>query len=163
VSGSSGKLTMVPDERWPGMYRLRSSDGRMSEPLNLTRANDAFRKVGGEAERLRLPCKSTDVERSGGDGARIPAGRAEPLHGDLQGEYAARCDGVEVSASSPATALCRELVARGHDPDVGLILHRGDVEALIIASIGAAARVEASGLGYVRWAPRDRNGKRLAA
>jgi hypothetical protein len=33
---------VVPDARWPGMYRLRLSDGSLSDMLNVTRAKDAL-------------------------------------------------------------------------------------------------------------------------
>ena len=32
---------VVPDEKYPGMWRVRSSDSRLSDMLNLTRAKDA--------------------------------------------------------------------------------------------------------------------------
>jgi hypothetical protein len=34
---------IVPDDRWPGMYRLRLPDGTLSDMVNLTRARDALR------------------------------------------------------------------------------------------------------------------------
>ena len=33
--------TVVPDADWPGMWRARLSDGRVSDMANLTRAKDA--------------------------------------------------------------------------------------------------------------------------
>jgi len=33
---------IVPDDRWPGMYRLRLPDGTLSDMVNLTRARDAL-------------------------------------------------------------------------------------------------------------------------
>jgi hypothetical protein len=33
---------IVPDERWPGMYRLRRPDGSLTDMVNLTRAMDAL-------------------------------------------------------------------------------------------------------------------------
>jgi hypothetical protein len=33
---------IVPDGRWPGMFRLRLPDGSLSDILNLTRAKDAL-------------------------------------------------------------------------------------------------------------------------
>jgi hypothetical protein len=33
--------TVVPDEEWPGMYRVRPPDGSLSDMLNVTRAKDA--------------------------------------------------------------------------------------------------------------------------
>jgi hypothetical protein len=31
---------IVPDEHWPGMYRLRRPDGALTDMMNLTRAKD---------------------------------------------------------------------------------------------------------------------------
>jgi hypothetical protein len=33
---------IVPDERWPGMYRIRYLDGSLSDMVNLTRAKEAL-------------------------------------------------------------------------------------------------------------------------
>jgi hypothetical protein len=38
-------LTVVPDARWPGMYRIRLRDGRLSDMVNLARAKDAAADV----------------------------------------------------------------------------------------------------------------------
>ena len=40
---------IVPDERYPGMYRLRLPDGRLSDMVNLTRARDALAAISDEA------------------------------------------------------------------------------------------------------------------
>jgi hypothetical protein len=34
---------IVPDEKWPGMYRIRRPDGTVTDMVNLTRARDALR------------------------------------------------------------------------------------------------------------------------
>jgi hypothetical protein len=36
---------LVPDERYPGMYRLRLADDRLSDMVNLTRAKDALAAI----------------------------------------------------------------------------------------------------------------------
>jgi hypothetical protein len=36
---------IVPYEKWPGMYRLRRSDGSLSDMANLTRIKDALRSM----------------------------------------------------------------------------------------------------------------------
>jgi hypothetical protein len=36
---------IVPDGKWPGMYRLRLPDGSLSAMVNLTRAKDALRWI----------------------------------------------------------------------------------------------------------------------
>jgi hypothetical protein len=33
---------IVPDDRWPGMYRVRRPDGSLTDMLNFTRARDAL-------------------------------------------------------------------------------------------------------------------------
>ena len=38
---------IVPDAKWPGMYRLVRQDGTLSDMVNLTRAKDAVKQ--GEA------------------------------------------------------------------------------------------------------------------
>ena len=39
---------IVPDEKWPGMYRLRLLNGRLSDMVNLSRAIDAVNAAGGK-------------------------------------------------------------------------------------------------------------------
>jgi hypothetical protein len=36
---------VVPDAKWPGMYRVRLPDGSLSDMVNLTRANEAHRRA----------------------------------------------------------------------------------------------------------------------
>jgi hypothetical protein len=36
---------IVPDENWPGIYRIRLPDGGLSDSINLTRAKDAIRQM----------------------------------------------------------------------------------------------------------------------
>src|SRR5262249_43235391 len=36
-------VAIVPDTAFPGMYRLKRTDGRLSDMMNLTRARDALR------------------------------------------------------------------------------------------------------------------------
>jgi hypothetical protein len=38
---------IVPDPKWPGMYRLRLPDGTLSDMLNLTWARDALTEMRG--------------------------------------------------------------------------------------------------------------------
>ena len=35
-------FAIVPDAKWPGMYRIRRPDGSLSDMVNLTRAKDAL-------------------------------------------------------------------------------------------------------------------------
>jgi hypothetical protein len=49
-----GGYTVVPDQEWPGMYRIRKPDGRLTDMVNLTRARDAARCFA-EQERRQEP------------------------------------------------------------------------------------------------------------
>ena len=40
---------IVPDAKWPGMYRLRVLDGRLSDMVHLTRAKDALLQMRGRS------------------------------------------------------------------------------------------------------------------
>jgi hypothetical protein len=40
-------IAIVPDERFPGMYRLKRSDSSLSDMVNLTRAGDALAEIRG--------------------------------------------------------------------------------------------------------------------
>src|SRR5262245_54514416 len=42
-------VAIVADERFPGMYRLKRSDGTLSDLVNLTRAKDALAAMQGRA------------------------------------------------------------------------------------------------------------------
>jgi hypothetical protein len=42
-----GGYTVVPDSKWPNMYRVRSPDGTLSDMVNLARAKDAARCARG--------------------------------------------------------------------------------------------------------------------
>src|SRR5262245_9714101 len=41
-SSAGAYVAIVPDERFPGMYRLKCTDGSLSDMVNLTRAKDAL-------------------------------------------------------------------------------------------------------------------------
>ena len=40
-------IAIVPDKRFPGMYRLKRADGSISDMVNLTRARDALAEIRG--------------------------------------------------------------------------------------------------------------------
>jgi hypothetical protein len=40
-------VAIVPDKRFPGLYRLKRADGSFSDMVNLTRARDALAEVRG--------------------------------------------------------------------------------------------------------------------
>jgi hypothetical protein len=89
-------------------------------------------------------------------------GKARLLRGELGSDWA-RCSGITVTSPSPATELCRRLVAAGHHPDVRLELFRGAVLALRIRSIGAAAKLLPMGTGFTAWQPGRGPGKKRNA
>jgi hypothetical protein len=93
-----------------------------------------------------------------------------PLTGSIVGSDRCVVAGISIRASSPVLAVCRQLVAAGCDPDLGLELYRDDTLCLIIGSIGTAAALEINpkstgfiGARAVRAAPPMRqNGPRAA-
>jgi hypothetical protein len=42
---ATARYTLVPDERWPGMWRIRRPDGSLTDMVNLARALDAMREL----------------------------------------------------------------------------------------------------------------------
>ena len=46
-AASPAYVAIVPDNRFPGMYRLKRSDGSPSDMVNLTRARDALAEIRG--------------------------------------------------------------------------------------------------------------------
>jgi hypothetical protein len=45
LSASKSGPCIVPDSKWPNMYRLRFADGHLSDMANLTRIKDVLRAV----------------------------------------------------------------------------------------------------------------------
>jgi hypothetical protein len=66
---------IVPDKRFPGMFRLKCADGTLSDLVNLSRAKDALRDLDESAS--RQPRKRPPPGQ--GDGPLSPPG---PLLGD---------------------------------------------------------------------------------
>ena len=61
-------FAVVPDTKWPGMYRVRTPDGGLSDMVNLSRAKDAairWAHLGGDD----VPW--WDTRQSSAEGARI--------------------------------------------------------------------------------------------
>jgi len=52
ANGAAPKLDhrIVPDPKWPGMYRVRRPDGSLTDMVNLTRAKDALREMTGRQD-----------------------------------------------------------------------------------------------------------------
>jgi hypothetical protein len=58
-----GIVAIVPDAKWPNMYRLRFPDGRLTGMVNLTRAKDALDAMKGEPlPTASAPALVPDVE-----------------------------------------------------------------------------------------------------
>ena len=56
--------------------------------------------------------------------------------------------GLTAQSTSPVLALCRQLVAAGHDPAQPLHVFRGNTLALIIRSIAARLEINGEGTGF---------------
>jgi hypothetical protein len=80
-----------------------------------------------------------------------PTSAIAAVRAELIGSNCAVALGIEAHGSSPVLELCRILVEAGHDPATPLEAYRGDTLALLIRSIGEAARLEVSqhGVGFV--------------
>ena len=68
----------------------------------------------------------------------------------LSGSDKASALGIEIQAPSAVLALCRKLVAAGHDPREPLEAYRGNTLALKVRSIGEGARlvINGNGIGF---------------
>jgi len=61
------------------------------------------------------------------------------IRAELTGCNTCTALGISVRAAAPVLAICRSLVAAGHDPHKPLHVYRGDVLCLIVRSIGEGA------------------------
>jgi hypothetical protein len=64
-NGGSELVRVVPDEKYPGMWRVRSPDGRLSDMANITWAKDAAVTMA-----LAVLNRSDDVGIDGVDGTQ---------------------------------------------------------------------------------------------
>lgn len=89
-----------------------------------------------------------------------------PIRATLVGSNRCEALGLTGHGYSPVLALCRALVAAGHDPRRPLHAYRGDVLALKARSIGEGAqltvREDRCGPRFVRWEPFPRRVKSRA-
>lgn len=96
----------------------------------------------------------TERKRRGGDAAmrfsRFPRPQAEN-RAELIGSDECTAAGLTINGRAPVLALCRQLIADGHDPGLPLEVWRGPVLCLRVRSIGEAAqlRVATHGGGFV--------------
>jgi hypothetical protein len=78
------------------------------------------------------------------------------ISGELRGERTAAAAGISAHGYAPALALCRKLIAAGHDPHTKLNLFRKTgTLALTVRSIGEGARltVEDGNTGRPQFKP----------
>jgi hypothetical protein len=69
---------------------------------------------------------------------------------EIYGTDRASALGIEAQAPAPVLALCRKLVASGHDPATTLSAFRGDMLCLTVRSIDEGARltIRGDGVGF---------------
>ena len=89
----------------------------------------------------RLPPSSSSQVAALIDSSAGPGGAARPIRAELLGSSQCTAAGITVRGNAPVLALCRRLVAAGHDPATPLRVYRGDVLALVVRSIGEGARL----------------------
>jgi hypothetical protein len=72
------------------------------------------------------------------------------IRAELIGSDSCTALGITVEASAPVLAMCRALLAAGHDPATRLDVYRGDVLCLRVRSIGegAALEINTKGTGF---------------
>jgi hypothetical protein len=64
-----------------------------------------------------------------------------PVRAELIGDDTCVAAGQVVKATAPVLAMCRRLIAAGHDPGTPLEAWRGEVMALRVRSLGGGARL----------------------
>jgi hypothetical protein len=81
------------------------------------------------------------------------------IRAELIGSDTCTALGIAVRAGAPVLAMCRRLVAAGHDPATPLVAARGATPCLLVRAIGEAARFEisSSGNGLAPYRPRRRS------
>ncbi|MFZ0148143.1 MAG: hypothetical protein WAM72_07305 [Xanthobacteraceae bacterium] len=69
------------------------------------------------------------------------------IRAELSGSTICSAAGHVAISQTPVLALCRELIAAGHDPDQPLEVYRGETLALRVRSIGEAAKLNLNSKG----------------
>jgi hypothetical protein len=92
---------------------------------------------------------STKRDPDNRDGLREEAAQI-PIRATLVGSNRCEALGATGRGYTPILALCRALVAAGHDPRRPLHAYRGDVLTLVVRSIGDGARLRVAthGVGF---------------
>lgn len=83
--------------------------------------------------------------------------RRAPIYAKLIGSNRCEAEGITARGSAPVLALCRKLVAAGHDPGTPLEAWRGPTLCLRIRSLGEGAKftVRTAGNGRPIFAPEN--------
>jgi hypothetical protein len=64
------------------------------------------------------------------------------IRAELIGSDACSAAGITIRSSAPVLALCRRLIAAGHDPATPLEAYRGETLCLCVRSIGQGAQLK---------------------
>jgi hypothetical protein len=81
-------------------------------------------------------------------------GTAPAISAELFGDDRAVALGIQAQSSAPVLALCRALVAAGHDPASPLHAYRAETLALQVRSIGEGAALDIVDSRFQKWHPR---------
>jgi hypothetical protein len=73
--------------------------------------------------------------------ARAAQDRARVIRAELTGNDTCSWLGITARSRAPVLELCRKLIKAGVDPATTLHAYRGDTLALVVSSIGQAARL----------------------
>jgi hypothetical protein len=98
----------------------------------------------------------TEARSSGTGQRREPSSRhcsiRKIIRAELIGSESCTALGITVEVNSPVLAMCRALIAAGHDPAARLDAFRGNLLCLRVRSIGEGAglRVATHGRGFER-------------
>jgi hypothetical protein len=123
---------------------LNSSDGRSRGVLfDIRKRNPS----GVERPSVMTALLSLQICEVYGMCDRAASKKAVPIHAVLIGSDQCEALGITVCDAAPVLGLCRALVAAGHDPELPLHAHRGDVLALRVRTIGEAAQLSIAGDG----------------
>ena len=137
---------IVPDSKYPNMYRIVLPDGRLSDMLNLSRAKDTAARfehiapappppliTGPRIDITISPC----LKKAMMGGGKVHRDEFNTYLGDRL-----LCS----SSRTPFVDAARALIAAGHDPEATLVMrHRGSNHDALWAKLGYAATLTVSG------------------
>jgi len=147
---------IVPESKYPGMYRIVLPDGSLSDVLNLCRAKDTAVRFEHIAPAPPPPPPPLIT------GPRIDITISPCLKPAMMGggmvhrdEYDAYLgDRLVCSSWTPFFDAARVLIAEGHDPEATLVMrHRGSDHDVLWAKLRYAATLTVSGNYFVPYRP----------